>query len=209
MDDDREVHVFFASNGNETTVTETFDAEKENSVEMQREGWQAILNNFKRYVETPGKFETLHFETEINANIAKVYQIMLDEKKYLEWTAEFNPSSSNSSLPYIGSWEKGSKILFQGIDENGNVGGMVSRIRENIPNRFVSIEHLGIIQNGAEITTGPEVEDWAGALENYSFTEVNGKTLLSVDMDANQEFKSYLMDRWPKALKTLKTICEK
>lgn len=51
MTDDRKVKIKFASNGNETTVTETFDAENENPIEMQRGGWQAILNNFKKYSE--------------------------------------------------------------------------------------------------------------------------------------------------------------
>ena len=49
--DDRKVKITFASNGNETTVTETFDPENENPIEMQRAGWQAILNNFKKYSE--------------------------------------------------------------------------------------------------------------------------------------------------------------
>jgi uncharacterized protein YndB with AHSA1/START domain len=51
LDDGREVRVSFVSNGNLTTVTETFEAEQENALEMQRTGWQAILNNFKEYVE--------------------------------------------------------------------------------------------------------------------------------------------------------------
>jgi hypothetical protein len=33
-------------------VVETFEAESENSVELQRQGWQAILDNFKKYVES-------------------------------------------------------------------------------------------------------------------------------------------------------------
>lgn len=53
LGDDRKVTVQFAYNSGVTTVTETFDAENENSLEMQRAGWQAILNNFKKYVETP------------------------------------------------------------------------------------------------------------------------------------------------------------
>jgi uncharacterized protein YndB with AHSA1/START domain len=52
MEDGREVKITFSSNGNETKVTETFDPESENPVEMQRGGWQAILDNFKKYTET-------------------------------------------------------------------------------------------------------------------------------------------------------------
>ncbi|NOT74982.1 MAG: polyketide cyclase [Cyclobacteriaceae bacterium] len=51
MGDGRKVKVTFASNGNETKVVETFDPESINSVEMQRGGWQAILNSFKKYAE--------------------------------------------------------------------------------------------------------------------------------------------------------------
>jgi uncharacterized protein YndB with AHSA1/START domain len=52
MSDGRKVKITFSGNGDQTTVTETFDAENENPVEMQREGWQAILNNFKKYAES-------------------------------------------------------------------------------------------------------------------------------------------------------------
>lgn len=51
LGDDRKVSIHFNSDGNTTTVTETFEAEKENSIELQREGWQAILDNFKKYTE--------------------------------------------------------------------------------------------------------------------------------------------------------------
>lgn len=52
MSDGRKVKVSFDSNGKETKVTETFDAEDQNSVEMQKAGWQAILDNFKKYTES-------------------------------------------------------------------------------------------------------------------------------------------------------------
>lgn len=51
LEDGREVETVFAENGETTKVTTTFDAEKENPAEMQKGGWQAILNNFKKYVE--------------------------------------------------------------------------------------------------------------------------------------------------------------
>ena len=52
LGDDRKINVHFDSDGDHTTVTEIFDAEHENPVEMQQTGWQAILDNFKKYVES-------------------------------------------------------------------------------------------------------------------------------------------------------------
>lgn len=50
--DGRKVKVFFLANENETSVIESFEAEDINSIEMQKGGWQAILNNFKKHVES-------------------------------------------------------------------------------------------------------------------------------------------------------------
>lgn len=52
MADGRKVSVTFTANGNFTDISETFDPESENPEDMQRAGWQAILNNFKKYAET-------------------------------------------------------------------------------------------------------------------------------------------------------------
>ena len=52
MGDGRKVEVHFTANGNETKVVETFDAENTHSLEMQQGGWQAILENFRKYTET-------------------------------------------------------------------------------------------------------------------------------------------------------------
>lgn len=48
---DREITTTFIIKENVTEVTTVFDAEIENPIEMQQQGWQAILNNFKNYVE--------------------------------------------------------------------------------------------------------------------------------------------------------------
>lgn len=52
MPDGRMVYVEFKSEHNHTVVTVTFDLENENDPELQRQGWQAILNNFKTYTES-------------------------------------------------------------------------------------------------------------------------------------------------------------
>lgn len=148
----------------------------------------------------------LQFKVSINAPVSKIYDIMLgisNKSTYEQWTAEFNPTSS-----YEGNWDKGNKILFIGVDEKGEKGGMVSKIVENIPNQFVSIQHYGLVQGGKEITEGPEVEKWANGFENYTFEQNNGITTLIVDLDTTEDFETYMNETYPNALKKLKELCE-
>ncbi len=51
MGDGRKAILHFTENNNETEIVEMFDPESQNPEEMQQMGWQAILNNFKKYVE--------------------------------------------------------------------------------------------------------------------------------------------------------------
>jgi len=203
LSDGRKVTIVFESEGDKTNVVTTFDPENQNPREMQEGGWQAILNNYKAYAERTKNLETLYFETEINAPVTKVAEVMLADKTYREWTAEFNPTSG-----YKGSWKKGEKMLFIGTDKDGNEEGMVSKIKEHLLNKFVSIEHLGMIHKGEEITSGSVVEGWAGSLENYFFATSKTGTKLSVTLDSNTEFKDYFSEAWPRAMKKLKQICE-
>jgi uncharacterized protein YndB with AHSA1/START domain len=52
IDDGRKVNITFISQENETKIIEAFDAENMNPIEMQEKGWQAILDNFKKYTES-------------------------------------------------------------------------------------------------------------------------------------------------------------
>jgi uncharacterized protein YndB with AHSA1/START domain len=203
MDDGRKVSILFEADGDETAVTEHFEPESENSVELQQAGWQAILNNFMNYADSFEKPVRMHFERVIDAPATKVYHIMLEDRSYREWTKVFNPTSH-----FKGTWGKGTKIHFIGTGENGESGGMVSLVEENITGQFVSLRHLGILKNGIEFYNCAEVESWAGLHENYTFSEVDGKTLLSIDTDAITGFESYFNETWPKALDILKALSE-
>lgn len=147
--------------------------------------------------------QKLQYHINISAPAAKVAETMLGKDTYSQWTSVFNPTSY-----FEGGWNKGDKIYFIGLNKEGKKEGMVSEIAEHIPNRFVSIRHYGIYNNGEEITEGPEVEKWAGGNENYTFTENNGSTTVTVDVDVTDEFTGYFNDTFPKALQKLKEICE-
>jgi hypothetical protein len=151
--------------------------------------------------------QKLQFKVSINVPVAKIYDIMLgisNKSTYEQWTALFNPTST-----YEGSWEKGSKMLFVGVDEKGEKGGMVSKIVDNIPDKFVSIQHYGLVMGDKEITEGPEVEKWVNGFEDYHFDETNGTTTVTVELDTIEDFLSYMNEAYPKALNKLKEICEK
>ena len=86
---------------------------------------------------------------------------------------------------------------------------MVSRIAENKLYEYISIEHLGMINDGVEDTTSEEVKKWTPAFENYTIKEKNGKTDVLVDMDINAEYKEMFERMWPIALQKLKELAEK
>jgi hypothetical protein len=150
--------------------------------------------------------QKIHFSIQINTPREKVWNTMLDDATYRQWTVPFSAASY-----YVGSWETGSEIKFFGGEENAKdqVSGMYAKIKENRPHQFVSIEHLGMINNGVIDTESEEVKKWTPAFENYTFVDKDGGTEVSVDMDITDEYKDMFRDMWPKALEILKTISEK
>ncbi|HSJ66971.1 MAG TPA: SRPBCC family protein [Anditalea sp.] len=203
LDDGRKVTVRFEQINDEVLVTEEFEAEESNSSDLQKKGWQAILDNFKSYTEDLNSIEKLTFEVTISAPLEVVYDTMIAPDTYQKWTAAFHPSSF-----YRGEWKEGEKILFLGLDAEGNEGGMISRIKKLVPHKIITIEHLGLYDKGQELYEGPEVMGWAGAIEEYQFTEEGGKTIVKVYTDTNKEFKDHMNEAWPKGLEILKSICE-
>ncbi|HET7360664.1 MAG TPA: SRPBCC domain-containing protein [Salinimicrobium sp.] len=144
--------------------------------------------------------KTLHFTKTMDAPKEKVWNTMLEDKTYREWTSAFNEGSY-----YEGSWEKGSKILFLGPEGSG----MVSVIAENRPYEFISIKHIGLVNKGVEDTESEDAKKWAPAFENYTFTEADRKTTISVEMDILEEYEEMFQKMWPKALRKLKELSEK
>ncbi|MDO6434083.1 SRPBCC domain-containing protein [Flavitalea sp. BT771] len=142
------------------------------------------------------------FKITIDAPREKVWNALWKNESYQQWTAPFAAGSRAET-----DWKKGSKVLFL----DGKNSGMVSTIVDNKPNEFMSIRHLGIINNGVEDLDSAESRQWAGALENYTLRTVNGKTELIVDMEGNipEAFVDYFVQTWPKALEKLKEIAER
>lgn len=143
----------------------------------------------------------LHFSINIEAPVAKVWDIMLQKDTYEQWTAAFHPGST-----YKGDWSEGSKMLF--VDTEGS-GGMVSRVAANRPQEFISIEHQGIVKDGVEDTTSSEATEWAPAHENYTFKALaDNQTELMVDSQIPDEFEEEFTQMWQKGLQSIKELAE-
>ncbi|SHN15678.1 SRPBCC domain-containing protein [Chitinophaga sp. CF418] len=143
--------------------------------------------------------EKHEFKITINGPREKVWSVLWEDASYREWTSVFTPGSYAKT-----DWKKGSQVRF--LNEKND--GMISRIEENIPNEYMSIEHLGFVKNGVEDKESEEVKKWSGAHENYTLKSVNGKTELVVDMDIVDEYKDYFAETWPKALEKVKELSE-
>ncbi len=147
----------------------------------------------------------LQYGIDIKAPKQKVWEIMLGDATYREWTDVFQEGSY-----YEGSWDKGSKIKFLAPND-GKPSGMSSQIVESRPYEYISIEHLGEVIDGIEDMTSGHAKQWAGSHENYTFNEIDGITTLTVELDGdgiNSEITEMFDGMWPKALQKLKEIIE-
>lgn len=143
----------------------------------------------------------------IDAPREKVWDTMLGDATYPQWTEPFSPGGSGSKE---GSWDEGSEIHFIGPDpETGKAAGMASRVITNRKPEFLSLEHFGIIMDGVVDTTSEEAKKWTSAFENYTFVEKDGGTEVIVEVDVAEEHMEMFKDMWPKALQILKELSEK
>ncbi len=142
----------------------------------------------------------LHYTIHINTSREKVWDTMLGDVTYREWSSAFMPGSY-----FKGDWSEGSKMLFLGPDpDGGKEGGMVAMVKENRPQEFVSLEYH------AEIRDGVETPMEGTGSENYTLEDNDGGTEVIIDLlNLPEEYKDMFNDMWPKALEKLKEIAEK
>lgn len=143
--------------------------------------------------------KSLEFRTIIAAPVSLVWETMLNDDTYREWTKAFEEGSH-----YEGSWEEGSKIHFL----NSTGSGMVAKVAEHKLHEFVSIQILGFIADGIEDTESEEVKAWTPSYENYYFESTNDGTELRVTVEVPPEYVDMMTQSWLKALELLKSMCE-
>ena len=147
--------------------------------------------------------DKLHFTIRVDAPVHTVWSTMLDESTYRDWTRVFREGSH-----YVGSWAAGSTIRFLAPGENGSQSGLVATVVENRPDEFISLVIRGAVSGGLDDTTSAHARRFAGAHEDYSFSESDGATTLVVDVDTDEEFTAMFAAQWPRALARLTELAE-
>ncbi len=205
LGEDRKVEVNFESKiENEvenTYVTIIFDAENENSMELQKQGWSNILENFKNFVERKAnpKNTSITKNIQIKATKAKVWETLLEDESYRKWTSAFTEGSY-----FEGEMKYEGKIKF--LSPSGS--GVSSKIVVFVPNYQISFEHLGAIVSGVEVFESSEFEGWKGARETYTLNGEDGAVDLEMYVEVTKNEAEEMSKSWDKAAQILKELCE-
>lgn len=143
--------------------------------------------------------EHLNFSISIAASPEKIWNILWSPDTYTEWTKFFTEGSKIQS-----DWTVGGRTLF--IDSNGD--GLIATILVYLPHCSVIFQYQGLLQGGVEDLTSPEVQQWQGLLEQYSLTEVNGKTVLSVELETMEDYKYMMEQAFEQGLQRVRELAE-
>jgi len=143
------------------------------------------------------------YEVSIQAAPAVVYKAITDSAHFSDWTTAFSPKSY-----FEGTWAQGSQMKFLAAGPDGALNGLLSKVKENIPNQQITLQHFGFTQNGQEVTEGPLVASIAGSIEAYTIVAQGETSVLKVVSDVDKNYSEFMIEVWPKALDRLREICE-
>ena len=144
--------------------------------------------------------KNLTYTISINATPQKVWDTMIGQETYKEWTAAAWPTSD-----FKGEWKQGENLYFAGHDGSGTL----ATVTTFDPYNKILLTHIALLQPGSvEDRESEWAHKWIGSLEGYNFVEKNGTTDLTIDMKIYDEWEEMFNKDWPKALARLKEICE-
>lgn len=140
------------------------------------------------------------YQITISASAADVWQILTGSDTYKMWVKAFSPNSDMK-----GQWIQGSEVDF--IDPN--MGGTRALLEVVEPGAKIVARHIAVISKTGEVSTSGEMADkWIGSKETYQLIEKGDDTELHIEMVCDKTFAEMFNEAWPKALATIKQLCE-
>ena len=85
---------------------------------------------------------------------------------------------------------------------------MLSVIAENGPHERLSIKPIGVVNPGIDDTDSDAAKSWTTGYDNYTLTEIDGGTELTVHMDVLPKYQAFFANAWPRALEALTKLAE-
>ena len=141
----------------------------------------------------------------IHATREKVWEAIVDEKHYQEWTTHFFEGSY-----YRGSWNEGSDIRFLTRDPEGKESGMFSTIVLSEYPTHILIKHLGMVTDNHVDTTSEIAREWTPSYEEYFIEKVEPNlSRFRVVAELPERYQQEILDSWDLALSALKSIAER
>lgn len=143
--------------------------------------------------------ETINKTIKIKAPKERVWEVLLQDKYFRQWSSEFAPDSYADT-----DWNEGSRVEFKGRNESGLFGKVI----EHRPNEFIAIQHQGVIDSGADDTESFDAQQWQGTVESYEVYEEAGLSVLSIKQIIPKKYVNTFYDTWDNALDKIKELAE-
>jgi uncharacterized protein YndB with AHSA1/START domain len=173
------------------------DAGPEFAPENYQMGWDGFMAILKNYIYGIRKHT---YEIEINASSEKVWNVLLNDETYRQWTNYFCEGSY-----YKGELKQGGRIHFLTPDGSG----MYSNIILFTPFSNILFQHIGELVNFEEQPIDEATEKWTGAFENYTLKSNGKTTTLIAEVDLTPDHVDSFNKTFPKGLKKIKLLSEK
>lgn len=145
------------------------------------------------------KKEMIKKTVKVNAPRETVWDVLVRDEYTRAWYSEFSEGSHAE-----GDWNVGGRISF--LDGSGN--GLVAKVVAKEPHERISIEHQSVIMDGKEAPDSEEAKKWRGCKENYTLSQEDGMTTLTVEQELPEDYLESIPDLWDKALLKVKELAE-
>ena len=145
---------------------------------------------------------TFTYSTEINKPREFVFDKIIDQSVYADWTKAWG-----GDMTFVGDWKEGTNVTL--MDKKR--GGTKVLIEEFKPGEYIRAKHIAMVNSdNIEIElTDDNMRKWIGSVDEYYFEEESDyKTTLKMVLTVDEVFQQMYDDTWPKALQFFKEVCE-
>ena len=142
---------------------------------------------------------TITKSIDIEAPPERVWDVLLDDATYRQWTAEFMAGSYAET-----DWQEGSTVRF--LDPSGS--GLLAHIAASRHPELVDIEYDGLVADGKDDTESDHAREYRGSRETYRLTRTPSGTHLDISADMAEQYYDDMVAAWDRALAKAKALAE-